>query len=112
MPINEEAFKRERDLAAAWAKAEDRVRELELHVGELQKSLDAEKMRSRMLTTAGDWMSTKLDKIAAAARSGDGAALIEALAMEPPTIEKRKCALCESEAVGKIGAEPRCDRHV
>jgi hypothetical protein len=26
--------------------------------------------------------------------------------------EKRKCALCESEAVGKIGAEPRCDRHV
>jgi hypothetical protein len=26
--------------------------------------------------------------------------------------EKRKCALCEAEAVGKIGAEPRCERHV
>ena len=37
MTINESEFQRERDIAAAWARAEDKVKALELQVSELNK---------------------------------------------------------------------------
>lgn len=77
-----------------------------LLTGQLQQSrkhvADAN-IQVDVLTKAGDWMSLKLDKIAAAARSVAGAALLEALAMEPPTIKKgiargAKCGGCNGDA--------------
>ena len=60
MTINEAEFQRERNIAAAWAKAEDKVKALELQLGEEKKIAGARKQIADNLETERDELRVKL----------------------------------------------------
>lgn len=112
MTIDEAAFQRERDLAAAWAKAEDKVKALELQIGALKEEVadvrDNKEQAIKAWALAADERDRFSGELQAANRlNGELKAALHKIACAECTVHDEHCEIRKFSGSHDCACDPR-----